>query len=186
MLLIQLREYKNENMPKANGKFFAYPVITETKDIDDLSDHMASHNTPFSKGAIKGMLTDMVVCVKELALQGYAIKIDDLAIFSIGIKNQEGAASEKEFSVAKNIEGFKLRARATGEFRGVNIDANIRRVDSLLGSDTTTADGGGSNTPSGGGNPPSGGGSSEGGTTPGGGSGSDTGDSGSGGGVVSE
>ena len=179
MLLIQLREYKNDNMPKANGKFFAYPVITETKDIDDLSAHMASHNTPFSKGAIKGMLTDMVVCIKELALQGFAIKIDDLAIFSIGIKNKEGAASEKEFSVAKNIEGFKLRARATGEFRGVNIDANIRRVDSLLGSDTTTSSGGGSNTPSGDNTPGSGG------TTPGGGSGSDTGDGG-GGGVVSE
>jgi len=31
---------------------------------------MSNHNTPFSKGAIKGMLTDMVVCIKELLLEG--------------------------------------------------------------------------------------------------------------------
>ena len=99
MLLYVLKENKNAKMPEANGKFYAYPVITQTKDIDGLAEHMANHNTPFSKGAIKGMITDMVTCVKELTLQGIAVKIDDLAIFSIGIKNKEGAASEKEFSV---------------------------------------------------------------------------------------
>jgi glucose/arabinose dehydrogenase len=41
------------------------------------------------------MITDMVSCVKELTLQGFAVKIDDLAIFSIGIRNKEGAALEK-------------------------------------------------------------------------------------------
>ena len=136
MLLTTLRQYKNAKMPEANGKYFAYPVITETIDINGLAAHMASHNTPFSKGAIKGMITDMVICVKELASQGFAIKIDDLAIFSIGIKNKEGALSEKEFNVAKNIEGFKLRARGTGEFKAANLEATLKRVTSLLGETT--------------------------------------------------
>ena len=135
-LLIAVRQYKNAKMPEANGKYFAYPVITETIDINGLAAHMASHNTPFSKGAIKGMITDMVICVKELASQGFAIKIDDLAIFSIGIKNKEGALSEKEFNVAKNIEGFKLRARGTGEFKAANLEATLKRVTSLLGETT--------------------------------------------------
>ena len=135
-LLIAVRQYKNAKMPEANGKYFAYPVITQTIDINGLAAHMASHNTPFSKGAIKGMITDMVICVKELASQGFAIKIDDLAIFSIGIKNKEGALSEKEFNVAKNIEGFKLRARGTGEFKAANLEATLKRVTSLLGETT--------------------------------------------------
>ena len=135
-LLIAVRQYKNAKMPEANGKYFAYPVITETIDINGLAAHMASHNTPFSKGAIKGMITDMVICVKELASQGFAIKIDDLTIFSIGIKNKEGAQSEKEFNVAKNIEGFKLRARGTGEFKAANLEATLKRVTSLLGETT--------------------------------------------------
>ena len=106
-----LKKYVNEKLSAANGKFFAYPVITQTYGLDELAEHMESHNTPFSKGAIKGMLTDMVSCVRELVLQGIAVKIPDLAIFSIGIKNKEGAASEKEFSITKNIAGLKLRAR---------------------------------------------------------------------------
>ncbi len=97
-------------------------------------------NTPFSKGAIKGMITDMVSCIKELTLQGIAVKIDDLAIFSIGIRNKEGAASEKEFTIAKNIDGFRLRARGTGEFsaKTINLAATLKKATALLGDGTTT------------------------------------------------
>lgn len=86
MILYTLKKYVNEKLSAAYGKFFAYPVVTQTYGLDELAEHMESHNTPFSKGAIKGMLTDMVSCVRELVLQGIAVKIPDLAIFSIGIK----------------------------------------------------------------------------------------------------
>ena len=140
MILYTLKKYVNEKLSAAYGKFFAYPVITQTYGLDELAEHMESHNTPFSKGAIKGMITDMVICVKELASQGFAIKIDDLAIFSIGIKNKMGAKTEKEFSVQKNIEGFKLRARGTGEFKATNLDISLKRVSSLGGDNTTDED----------------------------------------------
>ncbi len=65
MILYTLKKYVNEKLSAANGKFFAYPVITQTYGLDELAEHMESHNTPFSKGAIKGMLTDMVSCVRE-------------------------------------------------------------------------------------------------------------------------
>ena len=140
MLLYVLKLNQNAKMPEAYGKYYAYPVITQTVDIDGLAEHMASHNTPFSKGAIKGMITDMVSCIKELNLQGFAVKIDDLAIFSIGIRNKEGAASEKEFTIAKNIEGFRLRARGTGEFsaKTINLEATLKKASALLGDGTTT------------------------------------------------
>ena len=140
MLLYVLKLNQNAKMPEAYGKYYAYPVITQTVGIDGLAEHMASHNTPFSKGAIKGMITDMVSCVKELTLQGFAVKIDDLAIFSIGIRNKEGAASEKEFTIAKNIDGFRLRARGTGEFsaKTINLEATLKKASALLGDGTTT------------------------------------------------
>ena len=139
MIQYVLKKNINEKMPNAYGKFFAYPVITQTYDIDQLAEHMSSHNTPFSKGAIKGMITDMVSCIKELTLQGFAVKIDDLAIFSIGIRNKEGAASEKEFTIAKNIDGFRLRARGTGEFsaKTINLEATLKKASALLGDGTT-------------------------------------------------
>ena len=62
-----------------------------------------------------------------------------LAIFSIGIRNKEGAASEKEFTIAKNIEGFRLRARGTGEFsaKTINLEATLKKASALLGDGTT-------------------------------------------------
>ena len=170
MILINLKKNKNAKMPNAYGKFYAYPVVTQTIGIDKLSEHMSSHNTPFSPGAIRGMLTDMVICIRELALQGIAVKIDNLAIFSIGIKNKLGADSEKDFSVAKNIEGVKLRARATGELMSdrLKLDATIKRA-STLGADGTTdsTDDTGGSKPSQGGNPSQGGGTpSQGGNSP--------------------
>ena len=138
MILYTLKKYVNEKLSAAYGKFFAYPVITQTYGLDELAEHMESHNTPFSKGAIKGMLTDMVSCVRELVLQGIAVKIPDLAIFSIGIKNKEGAASEKEFSITKNIAGLKLRARGTGEFKAnsLNLDASLKKATAVTGDVT--------------------------------------------------
>lgn len=139
MLLYTLKENKNEKLPDAKGLWYAYAITTQMMGVDGLAAHMAGHNTPFSKGAIKGMITDMVSCIKELTLQGFAVKIDDLAIFSIGIRNKEGAASEKEFTIAKNIDGFRLRARGTGEFsaKTINLEATLKKASALLGDGTT-------------------------------------------------
>ena len=167
MILYNLKKNKNKKMPNAYGKYYAYPVVTQTIGMDGLATHMSGHNTPFSPGAIKGMLTDMVICVRELALQGIAVKIDNLAIFSIGIKNKLGADTEKDFSITKNIEGVKLRARATGELMSdkLNLDATLKKATALTGDDTT--DKVSPSTPSGGGSTPSGGGgTSQGGDTP--------------------
>ena len=135
MILIKLAKNKNKTIKEAYGKYYARPVVTETIGIDELAEHMSSHNTPFSKGAIKGLLTDMVSCVKELVLQNKAVKIDNLAIFSIGIRNKEGAASEKEFTITKNIAGLKLRARGTGEFKAssLNLDASLKKATAVTG-----------------------------------------------------
>ena len=178
MILYVLKQNKNSKSA-AYGKFFAYPVIEETINLDDLAEHMSNHNTPYSKGAIKGMLTDMVGCIKELLLEGKNVKIADLAIFSLGIKNNGGAVSEDAFTVSKNIKGVKLRARATGELiaKNLNLEATLKKASAT----TKVAGNGGSN---GGGSTPTGGDSNTGGsqnsgtgsvTPSGGGSGSDTG-----------
>ena len=129
MILYVLKQNKNRKSP-AFGKWFAFPVIEETIDLDALAEHMSNHNTPYSKGAIKGMLTDMVSCIKELLLEGKNVKIADLAIFSLGIKNNGGATSEDTFTVSKNIKGVKLRARATGELitRTLNLEASLKKA----------------------------------------------------------
>ena len=145
MILYVLKQNKNSKSA-AFGKWFAFPVIEETIDLDALAEHMSNHNTPYSKGAIKGMLTDMVGCIKELLLEGKNVKIADLAIFSLGIKNNGGAASEEVFSVSKNIKGVKLRARATGELiaKNLNLEATLKKASAttkVAGNGGTTGGG---------------------------------------------
>ena len=130
MIRYILKKCKNNKL-SIFGKWFAYPVIEETITEDGLAEHMANHNTPFSQGAIKGMLTDMISCIHELLLEGKNVKLTNLAIFSIGIKNAKGgAASEEEFSVSSNIQTVKFRARATGELTSKSLDvaASLKRV----------------------------------------------------------
>ncbi len=113
------RKYQNKNKEsKVYGKWFARAVtIGKTVDLDELAKHMSEHNTPYSKGAITGVLTDMVNCIRELVLEGKAVKLPNLAIFSAGIGSAKGGAnSSEDFSTTKHIESVYMRARATGEF----------------------------------------------------------------------
>ena len=153
---------------RAYGKWFAKNVVEETVDLDGLAGHMSSHNSVYSKGVIKGLLTDMVFCIKELLLEGKNVKIDDLAIFSLGIKNKLTADTEEAFTVTKNIEGVKLRARATGELmsKSLKLDATLKRAKYINGKLATEGEDGG-NAPSPSPNPSQGGGSN---TSNGGGS----------------
>ena len=113
----------------AYNKWFAFPVKESTVELDQLAQHMAAHNTPYSAGAIKGILTDMVTCIKELLLEGRSVKLPDLAIFSIGIKNAKGGADkEDDFTVAGNITGLKLRARATGSLNMRDLETTLKRA----------------------------------------------------------
>ena len=148
MVRYVLKQNKNEDS-KVYSKWFAYPVIEETLNLDSLAEHMSNHNSPYSKGVIKGLLTDMIGCIKELLLEGKNVKIDDLAIFSLGIKNKKGgAASEEEFNLSKNIEGVKLRARATGILvaKALNLEATLKKATAVTGTSTPST---GSGTESG-------------------------------------
>ena len=130
MIRYIVKQIKNAKSPVV-GRWFAHPVVSETVTLAGLAKHMASHNSPYSAGVIKGLLTDMVTCIKELMLEGKNVKIDDLAIFSLGIKNAKGGAeSEEDFSVSSNIEGVKFRSRATGILmpKNLNLEATMKKA----------------------------------------------------------
>ena len=62
----------------------------------------------------------MVDCIKELLLDGKSVKIDDLAIFGVGIRSK-AADTLEDFSLEKNITGMRLKARATGNLSTTNL-----------------------------------------------------------------
>ena len=172
MIQVVLYQNTNQKIKEAYKKWFPRVVTTETVGLEGLAEHMSAHNTPYSKGAILGMLTDAATCTKELLLQGKNVKFADLAIFSLGLIVKEGALTKDDFSVAKNIEGLRLRARGTGELKPKNLDTTIKRID-LAGSSSSSTEGTGGT--GGSGNGSSSGGSSDKDNPSGGGSGSTTG-----------
>ena len=129
--MIRYKKYQmtGEKSP-LKGLWYARPVIEETFNIETLAKHMANHNTPYSAGVIKGVLADMISCIKELILDGKNVKLDDLAIFSVGIVSKKGATSVAEFSLANNVKGLKLRARATGELSNaqINLEGQLKEA----------------------------------------------------------
>lgn len=131
MIRVVLYQNTNKKIAEAYGKWFPRVVTDETIGLEELAEHMASHNTPYSKGAILGMLTDAATCTKELLLLGKNVKFADIAIFSLGLIVKEGALTKDDFSVSKNIVGLRLRARATGELKTKNLDTTIKRVDTV-------------------------------------------------------
>ena len=197
MIRIALYQNTNKKIAEAYGKWFPRVVADETIGLEELAAHMASHNTPYSKGAILGMLTDAAACTKELLLLGKNVKFADIAIFSLGLKVKGGAPTKENYNVAKYILGLKLRARATGELKTENLDTTIKLInlaapatenpgnpvnpgnpddtgkDNPSGGGSQTTGGGGSQTEGGGGNTDNtqqgGGGTTDSGTTDGGG-----------------
>lgn len=128
------------------NKWYAYPVIEETMNLRQLAKHMAQHNSGFSEAQCLGVMTAMVTCIKEQILEGKNVKIDDLAIFSCGIRNKGGAKSLSDFTVSDNISTVKFRARATGLLtnKQLDLEATLKRasaVTTVKSTDTDTSGG---------------------------------------------
>ena len=181
MIRIVLYQNTNQKIAEAYGKWFPRVVSDETIGLEELAAHMASHNTPYSKGAILGMLTDAAACTKELLLLGKNVKFADIAIFSLGLKVKGGALTKEDFNVAKYISGLKLRARATGELKTENLDTSIKLIN-LAAPATENPDDTGKDNPSGGGSQTTGGGGSTDNTQQGGSGTTDSGSTDEGGG----
>ncbi|MEE1079930.1 MAG: DNA-binding protein [Bacteroidales bacterium] len=147
MIKYVVKKNNNEASP-CYGKYYAYPVVEETMDLEALAEHMEEHNSGFSGAMCLGIMTAMVKCIKEQLLAGKNVKIDNLAIFSCGIRNRQGAVSEEEFTVANNIAGVKLRARATGTLSNTNLNlaATLRKAATYVGKTSSTGTAGDDNS----------------------------------------
>lgn len=136
--MLEMNVYQN-NREESTTYLKWYPRVDykECLGIDGLADHMANHNTPFSKGTIAGILKDAVNCIRELTLNGLTVKIDNLAIFKCSVEGnpvnklfdqQKGAIraaiGAKEPFAVKNV---KLLAQATGHYTRaeLNKDATL-------------------------------------------------------------
>ena len=127
-----LRYYKHQykgSIPAIKNKWFLRAKHDETIELAGLAKHMSDHNSPYSEGLVYGVLTDMTKCIEELLLQGYKVKIGNLAIFSIGIQSK--GVDDPNNATPQNIRAFKFNARGTGYTTPANLaqKARLRELD---------------------------------------------------------
>lgn len=128
--MIRYKKYQNQTKDTPlSGKWLARAVADETLDTRALAEHMAKHNTPYSPGVIHGVLKDMTCCIKELLLDGKNVKLDDLAIFGVGIRGKP-AETAKDWTVATNVVGLRLKCRSTGTLavNQLKIEAQLKEM----------------------------------------------------------
>ena len=126
--MLEIELYKNNNLNSAGyGLYYGRVDTKEIMDVDALADHMSHHNTPFSKGTIKGILQDMVDCIREQTLNGKVVKIANLALFKCHIESR-GVNKPEKFNLKIYpdktqhpeddgcIKSVHLTAQATGDF----------------------------------------------------------------------
>ena len=116
---------KRDNRVDSDNLYYARASHDETISIEQLSEHMSNHNSPYSEGTIRGVLTDMVSCIRELLLDSKKVKLDNLAIFSLSL-HSTGAETAKDFSVSANIKSAHINARGTGSFSKKELDTVVK------------------------------------------------------------
>lgn len=125
MSSIKYKIYKNQSSAGKKGMYYARAFHDETIGLEELADHMSNHNTPYSKGTINGVLKDMVACIRELLLDSKKVKLDDLAIFSLGLTSK-AASAPSEFTPSTHIVKAYINAIGTGEISKKQLDISAR------------------------------------------------------------
>lgn len=105
----------NPSKPDAAPKAYARAQVKEVVSLDKFVKHLSEHNGVFTRGSIKGIITDLTECLIEYMLNGYKVTLGDLGSFCPSLSST-GAESIKDFTshsiTAVNIiftpgEGFE-------------------------------------------------------------------------------
>ena len=100
--------------------------VREVLNLDQFCQHVADHNSPFSKGTIKGVLEDAVSCLREQILAGNKVNLGALGGFYAELST-EGAATPDAFT-ASNIKEVNTRWCPGKDFKNLRAEATFNLV----------------------------------------------------------
>ncbi len=113
-----------DEAPKAYGK----NQIREVWNLEKFSKHIADHNGVYSRGTVKGVISDMCECLVEQLLNGNKIKLGELGDFSVSLKTH-GAESLEKFTAA-NIKAVNIVFTPGEDFENIIDRAEFNPVTS--------------------------------------------------------
>ena len=170
---IKYRKIKRTPQTGENaGKELWYATVVTDREMnfEEFVDHISSHNSPYSRGTVHGVMMDMLDCLKELILDGKSVRLGDLGLFSIGMSSRGEVSRDKVTSAS--VEGIHLLVKNTKNWS----NSELKKLCKITAYDARGGEEDGSGTTPGGGSDGGGSGNTQGGGTTGG-----TGSDGSGG-----
>ncbi len=186
---IKYRKVKRTPQTGENaGKELWYATVVTDREMnfEEFVDHISSHNSPYSRGTVHGVMMDMLDCLKELILDGKSVRLGDLGLFSIGMSSRGEVSRDKVTSAS--VEGIHLLVKNTKNWSNSELKklCKITAYDARGGEETDGGTTGGGTNGGGSDNTQGSGGTSGGNTSQGGGTdqgttgGGDKGDKGDG------
>ena len=117
---------KKENIK--DTKAYGVSQYDEKLTFDQLCQHIAEHNSPFSNGTIKGVLTDTVSCLKELLLAGNKVSLGELGEFHCELACAPAKTTD-DFN-ASYIKAVNVRWTPGKKFENLRSEATFQLVPS--------------------------------------------------------
>ena len=78
--------WKNPMDEKAEEKAYARNQVTKVMSFDEFVKHIAAHNGVFTRGTVKGVVSDTCSCLVEQLLNGCKVQFGELGTFGISIQ----------------------------------------------------------------------------------------------------
>lgn len=116
-------------------KAYARVQMTELMTFDKFVKHIADHNGVYTRGTVKGVVSDMCECLVEMLLSGRKVMLGDLGDFWISISSV-GADSLQEFT-AQNIKEVNIVFTPGEDFQNLAGRATFNLVSSRLAQQAT-------------------------------------------------
>ena len=112
----------------AKEQAYAKNQVTKVMSFDAFVKHISDHNGVFTRGTVKGVVSDTCSCLVEQLLNGYKVQFGELGIFSISI-TCEPAATLKDFS-SDNIKAVNILFNPGIDFENLRSKAEFNLVTS--------------------------------------------------------
>ena len=132
--MIHYKKYQNATSGTVSSGRWYGRAVHELMEFDEFIEHMAKHHCVFSEATIRGVLIEMEICLREMLLEGKAVRFDDLGIFRIGISTN-GEDSQDRFNV-NSIKGVRLNLHLGKRFRARSLfaDCKFKEADLYAGN----------------------------------------------------
>ncbi len=123
--------YSKDETPKA----YAKNQVSEIWSLEKFAKHISDHNGVYSRGTVKGVISDMCECLVEQLLNDNKIQLGELGTFGISISS-EGAESIEKFT-SKNIKAVNILFSPGADFENLIGRAEFNPVASRIAQKAT-------------------------------------------------